>query len=118
MDSESHVGMKCASAIKANLDNEILRRGFKMQDILLYGILYIFLLFTLLIKSSTAHIDVQTKPPVLILRRLRPVHINMIWRALSVQSQHRPIRGLPLWVGGERVMMAQEDLSLGVLMKL
>lgn len=77
-----------------------------------------FLLFTLLIKSSTAHIDVQTKPPVLILRRLRPVHINMIWRALSVQSQHRPIRGLPLWVGGERVMMAQEDLSLGVLMKL
>lgn len=37
-----------------------------------------FLLFILLIKSSAAHIDVQTKTPVLILKCRRPVHINMI----------------------------------------
>lgn len=37
-----------------------------------------FLLFILLIKSSPAHIDVQTTPPALIRRRRRPVHINMM----------------------------------------
>lgn len=36
-----------------------------------------FLLFILLIKSSTTHINVQTKPPVELLRCWRPVHINI-----------------------------------------
>lgn len=38
---------------------------------------FFFLLFILLIKSRTTHIDVQTKPPVEILRCRRPVHINI-----------------------------------------
>jgi len=76
-----------------------------------------FLLFILLIKSSAAHIDVQTKPPVLILRCRRPEHINMIWCSPSVQSQQHPMRGLaPL--ARERLAKAREDLSVGILMKL
>lgn len=85
---------------------------------------FLFLLFTLLIKSSTAHIDVQTQPPVLAVRCLCPVHINMIC-ALSVPSQHHLIRTVTAFglvgaaaaaVGG--VTTAQEDLSVGILMKL
>lgn len=60
---------------------------------------FFFLLFVLLIKSGTAHIDVQTKPPVLIPRCPHPVHINMI---PCTSSQHRPIRWVTAlgWKGG------------------
>lgn len=36
-----------------------------------------FLLFILLIKLSTTHINVQTTPPVELQRCWRPVHINI-----------------------------------------
>lgn len=36
-----------------------------------------FLLFILLIKSSTTHINVQTTPPVELHRCWRPLHINI-----------------------------------------
>lgn len=39
--------------------------------------LFFFGLFILLIESSTTHIDEQTEPPVEIVRRRRPAHINI-----------------------------------------
>lgn len=73
---------------------------------------HFILLFIHMIKSSTVHIDVQTTPRTVTLRRRRPVHINMIRHATSVQSQHHLIRRLVLWE--RQLMMALEDLSAGI----
>lgn len=59
---------------------------------------FLFVLFILLIKTSTTHINVQTKPPVEILRCCILRILILIWHFLSVESQHHPIRGLPFWV--------------------
>lgn len=101
-DSSGHVGVKCASAIRLIWIMKFWGEGLRCRSNI-SNIVQFFLLFIHLIKSSTAHIDVQTKPPVLMLRCLRPVHINMIWCAPSAPSQHHLIRGLPLscWGGGE-----------------
>lgn len=51
----------------------VMRGGFQMSS----SYMDLFLLFILLIKSRAIHINVQTKPPVELLRSWRPVHINI-----------------------------------------